>query len=86
MTDLPSPATCLRDVVVVHEQSGTVWRPGRARIRGGRIVVSATGAPGGFFDHSTATFRIEAIDGANRVRRFPDLVLVARHAKEYVFD
>ena len=84
MNDLP--ATRLHRVVVVHEQSGTAWRAGRARIRNGRIVVAAAATPEGFFDHPAATYRIEAVDGANRVRRFPNLVLIDRSAKEYIFD
>jgi len=85
MNDHPSPATRLHDVVVVHEQSGAQWRAGLARIRDGRIVVAAK-APDAFFDSAAATFRIEALDGANRVRRFPNLVLITRTQKEYVFD
>jgi hypothetical protein len=85
MNDHASPAIRLHDVVVVHEQSGAQWRAGLARIRDGRIVVAAK-APPGFFDSAAATFRIEALDGANRVRRFPNLVLLTRTQKEYVFD
>ena len=81
-----TPATRLQQVVVVHEQSGASWNAGSARIRGGRIVVPAAGSPDGFFDAPAATFRIEAIDGGNRTRRFPNLVLMHRSKEEYVFD
>ena len=84
MNDLP--ATRLQHVVVVNEQSGAVWRPGRARIRDGRIVIPGVRPPGGFFDNATATFRIEAFDGGNRVRRFANLVLVEHSNAEYIFD
>lgn len=80
------PATRLHQVVVVHEQSGAVWNAGDARIRDGRLVVPAGSPPTGFFEHSAATFRLEAIDGGGRARRFPNLVLVSRSAEEYVFD
>jgi len=80
------PATRLHRVVVVHEQSGASWRAGRARIRNGRIVVAAASPPDGFFDHAAATYRIEAVDGGNRIRRFPNLVLKDRTQKEYIFD
>ena len=84
MNDLP--ATRLHDVVVVNEQSGAAWRTGSASIRDGRIVVPAAKVPEGFFDHAAATYRIEAIDGGNRSRRFPNCVLISRTSKEYVFD
>jgi hypothetical protein len=86
MNDLTSPATRLHDVVVIHEQSGAMWNAGRAAIRGGRIVVPAGKAPASFFDYPAATFRIEAVDAANRVRRFPNVALADRNAEEYVFD
>ena len=80
------PATRLQHVVVVNEQSGAAWQAGHARIRDGRIVVPAAKPPAGFFDHPAATYRIEAVDGGNRSRRFPNCVLVERTATEYVFD
>jgi hypothetical protein len=86
MNDLTSPATRLHGVVVIHEQSGATWSAGHAAIRGGRIVVPAGNAPASFLDHPGATFRIEAVDAANRVRRFPNVVLASRNAEEYVFD
>lgn len=84
MNDLP--ATRLQHVVVVNEQSGAAWKAGSASIRQGRIVVPAAKSPEGFFDHPAATYRIEAIDGGNRSRRFPNCVLISRTAAEYVFD
>ena len=81
-----SPATRLHDVVVVNEQSGARWRADSAHIREGRIVVLAEKAQPSFFAHPAATFRIEAVDAAGRTRRFPNLVLMSRTAKEYVFD
>ncbi len=84
MTD--PPATRLQHVVVVNEQTGAAWQAGSASIRQGRIVVPAVASPDGFFDHSATTYRIEAIDGGNRSRRFPNCVLISRTAKEYVFD
>ena len=81
-----SPATRLHAVVVVNEQSGAVWNAGDARIRDGRLVVPRGHPPARFFEHPAATFRIEAVDAAERVRRFPNLVVVARSAEEYVFD
>ncbi len=87
MNDLTSsPATRLHDVAVIHEQSGATWHAGLAVIRGGRIVVPKGKTPASFFDRPAATFRIEAVDGGNRLRRFANLVLTARNAKEYVFD
>jgi hypothetical protein len=84
MNDLP--ATRLHHVVVVNEQSGAVWNAGHARIRDGRLVVPAGQPPARFFEQPAATFRIEAVDGGGRVRRFPNLVLVSRSSEEYVFD
>lgn len=84
MNDLP--ATRLQHVVVVNEQSGAAWQAGSASIRQGRIVVPAAQFPAGFFDHSAATYRIEAIDGGNRSRSFPNCVLISRTSTEYVFD
>jgi hypothetical protein len=81
-----TPATRLHQVVVVHEQSGAAWNAGRARIRDGYIVVPGTTAPARFFEHPAATYRVEAIDGANRIRRYPNLVLISSTPKEYVFD
>lgn len=84
MNDLP--ATRLQHVVVVIEQSGAAWKAGRASIREGRIVVPATDCPEGFFDRPAATYRIEAIDGSNRTRSYPNCILISRSSKEYVFD
>jgi hypothetical protein len=82
-------ATRLRDVAVVHDQSGARWRAGRAAIRDGRIVVTPREpAPPEFFV-ATGTYTIEAVDGGNRTRRFPQLTLSVRNSKppkEYVFD
>ena len=90
MTDPTSPATRLQDVLVVHEQSGREWRPGRAAIRDGRIVIrSTTIPPNGLLDQTTATYTITAHDGGGRLRRFPHLVFAhtASHPPtEYVFD
>lgn len=80
------PATRLQHAVVVIEQSGAAWKAGRASIRNGRIVVPAAGCPEGFFDRPAATYRIEAIDGSNRARSYPNCVLISRSAEEYVFD
>ena len=80
------PATRLQHVAIVNEQSGAAWQAGTASIRGGRIVVPAAKPPERFFDHPAATYRIEAIDGGNRSRSFPNCVLISRTAKEYVFD
>ena len=88
MNERASPATRLHDVVIVHEQSGAQWRAGSATIRDGRIVIPAGkhAPPTGFFDDLAATFRIHARDGADRVRRFPNLVRIASTPAEYVFD
>lgn len=84
-------ATRLRDVVVVHDQSGARWRAGRAMIRNGRIVVlpSRTEPPDAFFGEAASTYSIEAMDGGDRARRFAQLVLSHRDSdppKEYVFE
>jgi hypothetical protein len=78
----------MHDVVVVHEQSGAQWRAGTACIRGGHIVIAIRKhlPPKSFFDDPVATFLIHALDGADRVRRFPNLVLITRTPSEYVFD
>jgi hypothetical protein len=73
LTELDSPATRLREVVVVNEQTGEQWRAGSARIHAGLILVDtarATRPPGGFVGHPAATFTVVALDGANRARRF----------------
>lgn len=91
MNDHASPATRLHDVVVVHDQNHQQWRAAGGEIRHGRIVVlcGRTHPPEGFFDVAAATYSIQAVDGANRARRFPNLVLAlgeSRPPKEYVFD
>jgi hypothetical protein len=92
MTGHASPAVSLHDVVVVHEQSGQAWRPRRADIRAGRIIVTATPAtspPSGLLDRPAATYTIQAVDGSNRNRRFPHLTFARDDSsppKEYVFD
>jgi hypothetical protein len=87
MSATTSPATTLRDVVVVHEQSRLVWRAPRATIDNGRILVPTTPRtppPEGMFDHRASTYDITAVDGGDRVRRFPDLK-AHLEAKHYVF-
>jgi len=84
MNDMP--ATRLHHVVVVHEQSGALWRAPDSRIREGRIVVPAAALPEGFLDHPAGTYRVEAVDGGNRSRLFTNLILVTRAEGEYVFD
>ena len=91
MNDHASPATRLHDVVVVHDQHHQQWRAAGGEIRRGRIVVLGGRGrpPEGFFDVGAATYSIQAVDGANRARRFPNLVLAlaeSRPPKEYVFD
>jgi len=91
MNDHASPATRLHDVVVLHDQSHQQWRAAGGEIRLGRIVIRAgrSHPPEGFFGMAAATYSIQAIDGANRARRFPNLVLAhgdSRPPKEYVFD
>ena len=90
MNDPASPATQLHAVLVVHDQTRAEWRAGRATIRNGRIVVRAGRAdpPAGLFDRPGATYSIRAVDGADRARCFPHLVLArdSRPPKEYVFD
>jgi hypothetical protein len=79
----------LRDVVVVHDQSGARWRAGRAAICEGLVVVLPQSAiPPGFLV-ATGTYSIEAIDGGNRTRCFPQLAYSAERSappQEYVFD
>lgn len=82
-------AVRLRDVVIVHDQSGARWRAGRAAIRHGRIVVQPKTPPPPGFIVPAGTYTIEAVDGGNRARRFAQLALSpngARPGKEYVFD
>ena len=91
MNDHASPATRLHDVVVLHDQTHEQWRAAGGEIRNGRIVVAGgrSRQPEGFFDIPAATYTIQATDGANRARRFPNLVLAHHHSrppKEYVFD
>ena len=87
MSATTSPATTLRDVVVVHEQSRMVWRAPRATIENGLILVPASRSnrpPAGMFDHLASTYDITALDGGDRVRRFRD-VKARVEAKQYVF-
>lgn len=82
-------ATRLRDVIVVHDQSGARWHAGRATIRNGRVVVLPQSALPPAFLVAHGTYSIEAVDGGNRARHFPQLTLApeqARAPKEYVFD
>ena len=89
MTDHPSPATRLHDVVVVQEQSHAEWRADRGAIRKGLVVIlPRDGPPAGFFC-PRATYSVRATDGGNRTRVFPNLSLsqeTSRPPKEYVFD
>lgn len=91
MNDQASPATRLHDVLVVHDQNQQQWRAAGGEIRRGRIVVRCgrSQPPAGFFERAAATYSIQAIDGGNRARRFPNVVLApgeSRPPKEYVFD
>jgi hypothetical protein len=89
MTDHPSPATRLHEVVVVHEQTHAEWSAGRGAIRNGRVVVTAKAAPPEGFFGAKATYTVRAVDGGNRIRRFPNLTLSAEDSTppaEYVFD
>jgi hypothetical protein len=91
LTELDSPATRLRDVVVVNEQTGEQWRAGTARIQAGLILIEtarATCPPDGLLGHPAATYSIVAFDGGNRGRRFFNLKFdrdVSRAPKVYAF-
>jgi hypothetical protein len=87
-TAAASPATTLHDVVVTNEQTRAEWRAGRASIDRGRIVVSAKRPPGEIFDRPASTYTILALDGGDRVRRFPSVSLdriASEPGKRYVF-
>jgi hypothetical protein len=87
-TATTSPATTLHGVVVTNEQTRAEWRAGRASIDRGRIVVLAKDPPGQVFDRPASTYTILAVDGGDRVRRFPSLALdvsATQPGKKYVF-
>jgi len=81
-----SPATSLREVVVVQDQTHAEWRAGQGAIRGGRVIVLPKKAPPDGFFAAKATYSIRALDGGNRIRCFPNLILAQQLSKEYVFD
>jgi hypothetical protein len=71
------PATSLHDVVVMNEQTRAEWRAGRASIEAGLIVIASSpqaAPPPGLLERLGATFTLVAIDGADRLRRFPHVV------------
>ena len=87
-TPTTSPATTLHGVVVTNEQTRAEWRAGRASIDRGRIVVLAKHPPGHVFDRPACTYTILAVDGGDRVRRFPGATLdltASQPGKKYVF-
>ena len=88
MSDHPSPATRLHDVVVVQEQTHAEWRAGRGAIRNGRVIILPRGAPPDGFLAERATYCIKATDGGNRARLFPSLALApdSDPPQEYIFD
>ncbi len=86
----PSPATELRDLVVVNEQSGVEWRVATGSIDGGRIVIRSAVLipPRNLFASRSATFTIRAFDGGDRARRFASVTLdysATVPRREYVF-
>ena len=91
MTAAPSPATRLREVVVVNEQSGVQWRAGTAMIDGGRIVVeipAATRPPAEMLANASSTYTICALDCGDRSRRFVNITLdfaASSPRERYVF-
>jgi hypothetical protein len=88
MTGHASPATTLHDVVVLHDQTGALWKASSGAIRAGRVVVftARSAPPEGFFTGVAATYTVRATDAANRSRSFPNVILTSHNAKEYVFD
>jgi hypothetical protein len=87
-TATASPATTLHDVVVTNEQTRAEWRAGRASIDRGRIVVFAKHPPAEILDRPASTYTILAVDGGDRVRRFPSVALdrqATEPGKRYVF-
>jgi hypothetical protein len=83
-----SPAITLHGVVVTNEQTRAEWRAGHASIDRGRIVVLAKHTPEQIFDRPASTYTILAVDGGDRVRRFPGVTLdqaASQPGKKYVF-
>lgn len=90
MSEPASPATQLRAVLVVQDQTRAEWHAGKATIRNGRIIIVAGRAdpPAGLFSAAAATYSIQAVDGADRRRSFANLALSrdSHPPQEYVFD
>ncbi|HEX8253674.1 MAG TPA: hypothetical protein VF846_11025 [Thermoanaerobaculia bacterium] len=89
MSTAPSPATTLRDVVIINEQTRAEWRAGRASIERGRFVVVVRAAPPDhFLGTPSTTFTLIAIDGADRSRRFEGVIwdeAGSKPPRKYVF-
>lgn len=71
-----SPATQLRDVTIVNEQTGAAWHAAAAAIESGDIVIRHAQPPDELFARRGSTFTITAKDGGGRTRRFPHALLV----------